>query len=66
MGIDCLPACLPRSHSCFSRVHTRADETEGICNYVNEIPLHSRAKMEIATEEADNPIKQDIKKVNAI
>jgi len=31
-------------------------------HYVNEIPKGSRAKMEISTKEADNPIKQDIKK----
>ena len=33
-------------------------------NYINEIPLGTRAKMEIATKEAWNPIKQDIKKGN--
>jgi len=31
-------------------------------NFVNEIPFGSRAKMECATEEAWNPIKQDVKK----
>lgn len=39
-----------------------ADEASNLVNYVNEIPKGSRAKMEIATEEATNPIKQDIKK----
>eukprot|EP00659_Diplonema_papillatum_P003001 gene3001-4720_t len=31
-------------------------------NYVNEIPIATRAKMEIATKLENNPIKQDIKK----
>eukprot|EP00455_Lapot_gusevi_P039927 TRINITY_DN4494_c0_g1_i1.p1 TRINITY_DN4494_c0_g1~~TRINITY_DN4494_c0_g1_i1.p1 ORF type:complete len:264 (-),score=47.93 TRINITY_DN4494_c0_g1_i1:135-926(-) len=31
-------------------------------HFVNEIPKGSRAKMEIATKEKDNPIKQDVKK----
>lgn len=30
--------------------------------YVNEIPKGTRPKMEIATKEANNPIKQDVKK----
>ena len=33
-------------------------------NFVCEIPKFSRKKYEIATKEADNPIKQDEKKVN--
>jgi len=33
-----------------------------IVNYVNEIPRGSTAKMEIATKEPFNPIKQDVKK----
>lgn len=33
-------------------------------NYVNEIPYGDRAKMECATDEAWNPIKQDVKKGN--
>ena len=31
-------------------------------HYVNEIPLHSTAKMEVSTKEPHNPIAQDIKK----
>ena len=31
-------------------------------NYVNEIPLGDRAKMECATDEEWNPLKQDVKK----
>eukprot|EP01064_Diplonema_japonicum_P026080 TRINITY_DN3749_c0_g1_i1.p2 TRINITY_DN3749_c0_g1~~TRINITY_DN3749_c0_g1_i1.p2 ORF type:complete len:256 (+),score=93.22 TRINITY_DN3749_c0_g1_i1:52-819(+) len=31
-------------------------------NYLNEIPIHTRAKMEVATKVEGNPIKQDIKK----
>jgi inorganic pyrophosphatase len=31
-------------------------------NYINEIPLGTRPKYEIATKEANNPIKQDVKK----
>lgn len=37
-------------------------DNEQIVNFVNEIPRGSTAKMEIATEEINNPIKQDIKK----
>lgn len=38
------------------------DEAKGIVNYVNEIPKGTSAKMEIATDEPNTPIKQDIKK----
>lgn len=31
-------------------------------NYINEIPKYTKAKMEVATKEASNPIAQDIKK----
>lgn len=31
-------------------------------NYINEIPRGARAKMEVATDEKDTPIKQDTKK----
>lgn len=34
----------------------------GLYNYVNEIPKGARAKMEVATDEETNPIKQDTKK----
>lgn len=33
-------------------------------HYVNEIPRGTRPKMELATKEAGNPIKQDVKKGN--
>lgn len=33
-----------------------------IVNFVNEIPRGEQAKMEIATDEESNPIKQDVKK----
>eukprot|EP00924_Labyrinthula_sp_SR-Ha-C_P000545 snap_masked-scaffold_27-processed-gene-2.15-mRNA-1 protein AED:0.05 eAED:0.05 QI:0/-1/0/1/-1/1/1/0/262 len=39
-------------------------EQKNIVNFVNEIPKDSTAKMEIATDEPFNPIKQDIKKGN--
>ena len=35
---------------------------KSIVNYINEIPRGTQAKMEIATDEANTPIKQDIKK----
>jgi len=41
---------------------TRTNEL--LCNYVNEIPRGGLAKMECATNEAWNPIKQDVKKGN--
>ena len=31
-------------------------------NFINEIPRYTKAKMEVATKEAGNPIAQDIKK----
>ena len=33
-----------------------------VFNFVNEIPLGTRAKMEVATKQEMNPIKQDLKK----
>mmetsp|Transcript_38896 Transcript_38896/g.153811 ORF Transcript_38896/g.153811 Transcript_38896/m.153811 type:complete len:196 (-) Transcript_38896:722-1309(-) len=39
-----------------------ANDEKTLVNYVNEIPKGTSAKMEIATEEANNPIKQDVKK----
>ena len=42
---------------------TLSDIKEGaIFNFVNEIPRGSTAKLEVATKEDQNPIKQDIKK----
>lgn len=35
---------------------------KSVVNFVNEIPKGQQAKMEIATDEAGNPIKQDVKK----
>jgi hypothetical protein len=32
-----------------------------LVNYVNEIPRGTRAKLELATKEENNPIKQDVK-----
>ena len=37
---------------------------DGLLNFVCEIPKESAAKMELATDEVSNPIKQDIKKGN--
>ena len=37
---------------------------DGTLNFICEIPKESSAKMEVATKEARNPIKQDIKKGN--
>ena len=37
---------------------------DGTLNFICEIPKESSAKMEVATTEARNPIKQDIKKGN--
>jgi inorganic pyrophosphatase len=36
---------------------------ENVFNYVNEIPLGTREKIEISTKEEHNPLRQDIKKV---
>eukprot|EP00271_Cylindrocystis_brebissonii_P007858 TRINITY_DN2173_c0_g1_i1.p1 TRINITY_DN2173_c0_g1~~TRINITY_DN2173_c0_g1_i1.p1 ORF type:complete len:297 (+),score=68.76 TRINITY_DN2173_c0_g1_i1:245-1135(+) len=38
------------------------DAGNGLYNFVCEIPKETSAKMEVATEEASNPIKQDTKK----
>ena len=35
---------------------------DGLYNFVNEIPKYTKAKMEVATKEENNPIAQDIKK----
>lgn len=40
------------------------DADKSVVNFVNEIPRGTTAKMEIATEELNNPIKQDVKKGN--
>ncbi|KAG5848381.1 inorganic pyrophosphatase 2, mitochondrial [Anguilla rostrata] len=40
----------------------RKTENEVLCNMVVEVPRWSNAKMEIATKEPLNPIKQDVKK----
>jgi len=39
-----------------------ADEAAGVLNFVNEIPKGAVEKMEVATDEEHNPIKQDVKK----
>jgi len=39
-----------------------ADQNNGICNMIVEVPRWTNAKMEISKEEPFNPIKQDIKK----
>lgn len=38
------------------------DQSKNIFNYVNEIPVGTRAKLEVATKVELNPIKQDVKK----
>lgn len=38
------------------------DFEKQVVNYVNEIPKGQQAKMEISTDEEQNPIKQDVKK----
>jgi len=48
-------------------LNAEVEEMEGLqvsnlYNYINEIPKGSRAKMEVATTEKNNPIKQDVKK----
>lgn len=43
-------------------VFKRNDTKEFLCNYVNEIPKGARGKMECATKEPFQPIKQDVKK----
>ena len=35
---------------------------DGLYNFINEIPKYTKAKMEVATKEENNPIAQDIKK----
>lgn len=41
-------------------IHPTGEET--IVSFVNEIPRGMQAKMEVATDEVNNPIKQDVKK----
>ena len=41
-----------------------ASHASNVFNYVNEIPVGTKAKMEVATKVEQNPIKQDIKKGN--
>jgi len=50
--------------SFFHDVPLWADRTKGHVNMVCEIPRWTNAKLEIATGEALNPIKQDVKKGN--
>ncbi|KAF2564521.1 hypothetical protein F2Q70_00014159 [Brassica cretica] len=38
---------------------------DGVYNFIVEIPKESKAKMEVATDEASTPIKQDTKKRKA-
>lgn len=40
----------------------KTNESKYLVSFVNEIPRGTVAKMEIATKEASNPIKQDVKK----
>ncbi|CAK4655169.1 unnamed protein product [Aphanomyces euteiches] len=40
------------------------ETAKNVFNFINEIPKGTRAKMEIATAEQNNPIKQDVKKGN--
>ncbi|KAA8498931.1 Soluble inorganic pyrophosphatase 1, chloroplastic [Porphyridium purpureum] len=39
-----------------------ANDEKTLLNYINEIPKGTSAKMEIATDEPNTPIKQDVKK----
>ena len=41
---------------------TSAPPPSHLYHYINEIPLHTTAKMEVATSEPHNPLAQDIKK----
>ena len=43
-------------------VSLRAPDGDDLYNFICEIPKWTRKKYEIATDEADNPIKQDSKK----
>lgn len=43
-------------------VYKNTESGQFLFNYVNEIPKGERAKMECATKEKFNPIKQDVKK----
>ncbi|KAK2507227.1 hypothetical protein MC885_001812 [Smutsia gigantea] len=45
----------------FHDIPLKVDSTENLFNMVVEVPRWTNAKMEIATEEPLNPIKQDIK-----
>jgi hypothetical protein len=44
------------------RISTWADKSKNVVNAVIEITKNTRPKMEVATKEALNPIKQDMKK----
>jgi len=48
--------------SSFHDIPLFADQNNGICNMIVEVPRWTNAKMEISKEEPFNPIKQDIKK----
>ncbi|XP_034059662.1 inorganic pyrophosphatase [Gymnodraco acuticeps] len=48
----------------FHDIPMYADESQNIFNMVVEVPRWTNAKMEIATKEPLNPVKQDVKKGN--
>ncbi|CAL1599680.1 unnamed protein product [Knipowitschia caucasica] len=48
----------------FHDIPVFADEAQNIFNAVIEVPRWTNAKMEIATKDALNPLKQDVKKGN--
>lgn len=48
--------------SAICRIPTWADKSKYVVNAVIEITKNTRPKMEVATKETLNPIKQDIKK----
>ena len=51
-----------KGSSLSSRISTWADKSKNIVNAVIEITKNTRPKMEVATKETLNPIKQDMKK----
>ncbi|KAE8591045.1 hypothetical protein XENTR_v10018291 [Xenopus tropicalis] len=54
--------CKGQYISPFHDIPLFADEAKGIFNMVVEVPRWTNAKMEIATKDPLNPIKQDVKK----
>ncbi|XP_075697682.1 inorganic pyrophosphatase [Rhinoderma darwinii] len=54
--------CKGQYISPFHDIPLYADEAQGIFNMVVEVPRWTNAKMEIATKDPLNPIKQDVKK----